>query len=206
MRFRRSRLIANLSTKSAMSNPGHDTDPPHISRGILQQIPTPLKEADYPYVKYWHHRRRDKARYTPIKVTSKAINDDDESSESDSDDAASKRKEKVFPFLEKENGEVICASEKDVLYDEVRAWWNDNITAARTPRNWSSAGATLRDKFRLDIEAKFPFLRLCSGHWKVDELWKRNYHSWKTTFLQRIEKAKKRTRNHEEDMQTAYDK
>src|SRR5262249_45008502 len=40
-----------------------------------------------------------------------------------------------------------------------------------------------------DIEAKFEFLRLCSGHWKVDAVWKKNYHSWKTTFRSQLKKS-----------------
>ena len=47
------------------------------------------------------------------------------------------------------------------------------------PDNWSSAGTTLCDKFQDVLEEKFPFLCFCAGQWKVEALWKKNYHSWK---------------------------
>ncbi len=173
-------------------------------------MPKPLAEANYPDVKHWHHQQQDKAQYTAINVTSKANNADEdsssESSDGNSNGATSRRKDNVFAFLEKESGELISVSEKEALYDEVHAWWNNNVTAGCIPRNWSSAGAMLRDKFRFDLEVKFPFLCLCSGHWKVDELWKKNYHSWKTTFLQRLEKEKKRTHAGDETTQISHNK
>ena len=49
--------------------------------------------------------------------------------------------------------------------------------------------STLRDKFRDVIEEKFPFLRLCAERWKVETLWKKNYHSWMRSYLAR--KARK---------------
>jgi len=193
-----------------MLNSQSDVETPDPLHRVPQKMPKPLVEANYPDVKHWHHRQRDKAQYTAINVTSKANNADEdsssESSDGNSNGATSRRKDNVFAFLEKESGELISVSEKEALYDEVHAWWNNNVTAGCIPRNWSSAGAMLRDKFRFDLEVKFPFLCLCSGHWKVDELWKKNYHSWKTTFLQRLEKEKKRTHAGDETTQISHNK
>jgi hypothetical protein len=96
-----------------------------------------------------------------------------------------KRESGVLAFLEDENGKVIDHRERKRLYAELRGFWNDNIDSKCPPDNWSSAGATLCDKFRDILEEKFPFLRLCAGRWKVEALWKKNYHSWKWSLLAR---------------------
>lgn len=96
-----------------------------------------------------------------------------------------KQESGVLAFLEDEAGKVIDPCEKTRLYAEVRGFWNDNVDPASPPDNWSSAGATLRDRFRDILEEKFPFLRLCSWRWKVEALWKMNYHSWKRSLLDR---------------------
>lgn len=154
----------------------------------------PLKKADYPNVKFWDRQRHGKTEYTAIRVAASDDDDGDLPSDSERDDKIvfnKREKNKIFSFLENDDGEPITLAEKDALYSEVRGWWNENIDTARVPQNWSSAGTTLRDRFRNDIEEKFPFLRLCSGHWKVDAIWKKNYHSWKTTFHSRVRKEQK---------------
>ena len=99
-----------------------------------------------------------------------------------------KKERGVLAFLKDENGSIISYRQKEQLYAELQAFWNDNIDPNRPPKNWSSVGATLCNKFCDTIEEKFPFLRLCSWRWKVDVLWKRNYHSWKRSLLARQSK------------------
>jgi hypothetical protein len=157
----------------------------------------PLKRKDYPNVKYWDREPRGRAPYAAIKVAATSDNGDDSSSETDDAEnvgSRTKGKSKIFAFLENEDGELISLSEKEALYSEVRGWWNENIDPARVPQNWSSAGATLRDQFRNDIEEKFFFLQLCSAHWKVEAIWKKNYHSWKSTLRSRLKEES--DRNH----------
>jgi hypothetical protein len=43
----------------------------------------------------------------------------------------------------------------------------------------------LRFQRPVSLEEKFPFLCLCAGRWKVEALWKKNYHSWKWSLLAR---------------------
>lgn len=142
-----------------------------------------LKKSDYPNVKHWDWQKNDAVQFAVIKVYDTDAGDSD----SDSEDTGGikKRESGVLAFLEDENGKVISHHERKRLYAELRGFWNDNIDANHPPDNWSSAGATLRDRFRDILEEKFPFLRLCAGRWKVEALWKKNYHSWKRSLLAR---------------------
>ena len=128
-------------------------------------------------------RRGDAVQFAIIKVHDADSCDSDGESNDDKD--MTKQERGVPAFLEDENGNVISYQEKRRLYSELRGFWNDTINPNCPPNNWSSAGTTLREKFRDIIEDKFPFLRLCAGRWKVDALWKKNYHSWKRSLSDR---------------------
>jgi hypothetical protein len=86
----------------------------------------------------------------------------------------------------------ISCDEKKQLYLAMRGFWNDHIDGRNPPLNWSSAGETLRNAFRDFLESKFFYLRLCAGRWKVEELWKRNYHSRLRSFERRTANANSR--------------
>ncbi|KAG7085842.1 hypothetical protein E1B28_003379 [Marasmius oreades] len=172
-----------------------------------------LKQVDYPLVRHWNRRPNDSSQLAVIKVTSleslSGLSDDDGTSESeaqsDSDSnnqsVPQKRRKKnskkksgtskrdgVPAYLEDENGKVINLSTKTIVYNNARSIWNQRIDLRNPPPNWSSAGADLRDEFRDVLEEKHPFLQLCSHRWKVEEIWKRNYHSWLKARLKRLDK------------------
>ena len=142
-----------------------------------------LRKPDYPNVKHWERRQNDAVQFAVIKVYDSDLSDYD--SDSQESGNITKRERGVLAFLEDEDGKLIDRREKKRLYAELRGFWNDNVDVNHPPDNWSSAGATLRDKFRDILEEKFPFLRLCAGRWKVEALWKKNYHSWKRSLLAR---------------------
>jgi hypothetical protein len=98
----------------------------------------------------------------------------------------------VLAFLEDDNGKLISYDDKKQLYCAMRGFWNDRIDGCNPPLNWSSAGESLRNAFRDFLENKFFYLRLCAGRWKVEELWKRNYHSWLRSFARRTAIASSR--------------
>jgi hypothetical protein len=173
-------LITALNAKPRRSDSDSHRTQSHPTSKYLQIT---LKKTDYPNVKHWERRKNDAVQFTVIKVYDTDAGESD--SESDDTGGIKKHESGVLAFLEDENGKVIDHRERKRLYAELRGFWNDNIDANHPPDNWSSAGATLRDKFRDILEGKFPFLRLCAGRWKVEALWKKNYHSWKRSLLAR---------------------
>lgn len=148
----------------------------------------PLRQSDYPKVKHWVRKRGDSSQVSVIKVVdADSISDDDEGLGSDD----LNQEDGVLAFLERDDGKLISYDDKKQLYRAMRGFWNDRIRAdgRSPPLNWSSAGETLRNAFRDFLESKFFYLRLCAGRWKVEELWKRNYHSWLRSFERRTANA-----------------
>ena len=139
-------------------------------------------------VKHWVRKRGDNSQVSVIKVVdADCMSDDDENLGSDSN-----QEDGVLAFLESDNGKLISYDDKRQLYRAMRGFWNDHIDGCNPPANWSSAGETLRNAFRDFLENKFFYLRLCAGRWKVEELWKRNYHSWSRSFAHRTANASSR--------------
>ena len=176
----RTQLITALNAKPQRSNSNIRRTTSQATSKLPLARKT-FKKADYPNVKHWERRQNDAVQFAVIKVYDSDFSDSD----SDSNEGTTKRERGVLAFLEDKNGKVIDRHERKRLYSELRGFWNDNIDSNCPPDNWSSAGATLRDKFRDVLEEKFPFLCLCTGRWKVEALWKKNYHSWKRSLLAR---------------------
>jgi hypothetical protein len=164
----------------------------------------PLRQSDYPKVQHWVRKRGDSSQVSVIKVVDADSTSDDDGNLG-SDDL--NHEDGVLAFLEKDNGKLISYDDKKHLYHAMRGFWNDHIDGCNPPVNWSSAGETLRNTFRDFLEGKFFYLRLCASRWKVEELWKRNYHSWLRSFERRTANASsrqhKRKRDSREDETTS---
>ena len=85
-------------------------------------------------------------------------------------------------FMEDENGDPISEGIKKALRSDAHAYWNELLeTNPKDVRNYSELGLQRKEHFRNTFEAKYPWLRLCSGHWKVDHVWMGYFGSWKNT-------------------------
>ena len=144
---------------------------------LQHKAPITLNKSNYLNVKHWERRWNDAVQVSVIKVHDTDSDDSDSKSDNNKPEGITKKERGVLAFLEDKNSNVIGYRQKKRLYAKLRAFWNDNIDLNRPPKNWSSAGATLHNKFCNTIKEKFPFLCLCAWRWKVDELWKKNYHS-----------------------------
>jgi hypothetical protein len=182
----RNQLIQSLTSIKTSSAPSLGLNFDSATAGT--PIPD-LRQSDYPNIKHWIRKHGDSSQVSVIKVVDvDSMSDDDGNLGSDD----SNHEDGVLAFLEKDNGKLISYDDKKQLYRAMRGFWNDRIDGHNTPLNWSSAGETLRNTFRDFLEGKFFYLRLCAGHWKVEELWKRNYHSWLRSFERRTANASSR--------------
>ena len=75
-------------------------------------------------------------------------------------------------FLEDEYGRPIPDDVKAQLLGDMQAYWKD-LTCSKqiSSLNYSQIGYRVREDFRTTMDGKYPFLRLCEGHWKVSQMW-----------------------------------
>lgn len=176
--------LSSANSKTFLSSPSETTSLP------VSPLPSPelssLQHSNYPNVKHWTRKRGDKSQVTVITVVDAGSESGPDNENLGSDDSVAGKEDGIPAFLENEDGSLITYEEKKQLYLAMRGWWNDNIGNKNPPGNWSSVGETLRNSFRDFLERRFFCLRLCSQRWKVDELWKRNYHSWLRSFKKKI--------------------
>lgn len=81
-------------------------------------------------------------------------------------------------FLEDPRGLQISPELLESLLGDVRGFWNDRKDASPPLCPWNKMGLRIKEEFRTLLEGKYPFLRLCEGHWKVGQLWINHYSAW----------------------------
>jgi hypothetical protein len=86
-------------------------------------------------------------------------------------------------FMVDASGDPVPEGVRADLRTEVVTYWNQIFQKGITPLPYDDNDADILDQFRTRIEKKFPWLRLCEGHWKVKQVWKNCYNNWKKKHL-----------------------
>ena len=85
-------------------------------------------------------------------------------------------------YMEDEHSRLIPESIKKALRRDLYGYWNGLYSSSSDSlRPSSELDLERRDHFRNRFEVSYPWLRLCSGHWKVDQLWLSYFHTWRKT-------------------------
>ena len=68
---------------------------------------------------------------------------------------------------------------------DARGFWFDKFADPETrpllgPRN--KIGFQMSEDFRVTLEGKYPWLRLCEASWKVAQVWQTGWSSWASTY------------------------
>lgn len=121
------------------------------------RIPLNPREGNYS-LKYWHQ-----ASWQVIK--NRAGPDADMS---DNEDSASSI---LTLFFETESGQPVASDAKDEVRKDLAAYWVDMLLSGERPTTYAGLGLKRREHYRITMEDKFPWLRLCDGHWKVRQIW-----------------------------------
>jgi hypothetical protein len=88
---------------------------------------------------------------------------------------------KTTDYLEDESGTPLTEQRRGSIYGHARRFWNTYLQkSGRFPSTYSALDLDTLGHFRSEMERHFSELRLCDNHWKADEIWIRNYHSWRT--------------------------
>jgi hypothetical protein len=128
----------------------------------------PLKRGDYLLVCFW-----DKAAFT------NALSGKNVTTFGSSSNVA---KVETTDYLEDENSIPLTEQQRGAMYGHARKFWNTYLQkSGQFPPSYSALDLDTLGHFRSEMECHFFDLRLCDNHWKTDEIWIRNYHSWRSS-------------------------
>ncbi|KAJ7039325.1 hypothetical protein C8F04DRAFT_1318775 [Mycena alexandri] len=164
----RSNFNALLSSLSKPTTAQSSSLPPLVT----------LDEANFPRAKHWQK-----------KSWTKQIQHD--AGRTSQDNRATKN---CLLFITNQEGELPT---KDALEDIRKLSYSVFFDCERDgilPATWSQAGLNVITRFRSTLEAAFPDLRLCYGHWKADRLASKVFMAWCGTRRKKI-----KDENHSDD-------
>ncbi|KAF9784617.1 hypothetical protein BJ322DRAFT_1109326 [Thelephora terrestris] len=100
-------------------------------------------------------------------------------------------------FFEDESGKMVSDEVKEEVRGDLAAYWVDMLQEGHVPVHYSGLGLKRREDFRLTMEGKYPWLRLCEGHWKVRQLWVNHYKkTWIAAIIDNDPELKIKFANH----------
>jgi len=84
-------------------------------------------------------------------------------------------------YMEDEFGNPIDEDTKEELRGECNFYWNQVVFDGDgdSLQSWQDLGLKRKEDFRIFIEHKFPWLRLCAGHWKMKQVWVNYFGRWR---------------------------
>lgn len=134
---------------------------PRIKKVKTSDIPLNPRREDYINVKYWSQEPWSEVR------RGTSTNDTDSP---------------IFSsFMEDEFGNSISKGVKSAVIDDVKGFWTDMYNTTGPPKPFTQTGLTTKENFRTRMEGRYPWLRLCEAHWKVNQLWINYFTTWKPT-------------------------
>ena len=88
-------------------------------------------------------------------------------------------------FMEDEFGQPIPEEIKEALRTDVFMYWNDVLQRGEgaSLKNFMDLGLKRKDDFHETMENKYPWLRLCAGHWKVKQVWVNYFSRWRDAHM-----------------------
>jgi len=131
---------------------------------FLNPAATPqLKADDYPLVRFWTEKKWNAWK------------------ESDAGQASTSK----HLFLEDDSGRPLPEARVTSILSNMRDIWHEFRRRKLIDANvtWKSMSLIVKKTFRAEIIKSFPELNLCEDTWKVDQLAKRHYASYKQTWF-----------------------
>jgi hypothetical protein len=124
----------------------------------------PLKQKDYPHVKYWlatswTDSKAEKDIFTPSPKPEK-------------------KKNGTFWFLEDASGAPLSDEQCTAITKRARQIFLQLNTSGAGAAKWGDIGNVGQDYYRCQMYSFFPDLRLCELDWKVNRLATETYSSW----------------------------
>jgi len=150
-------------TKSEIEKMIHRVTPGYAPPGSISDIPLNPKREDWEHkMPFWRRRTWSKLRYGhkgPLNLESPILS----------------------AFMEDEHGRPVSEEERDAVNADVQGFWIERVDNPKTRAQLGPQGTigfSISEEFRKQLEGKYPWLRLCEGHWKIAQLWKNAWTSW----------------------------
>ena len=147
----------------------------HISQKFIGPIPGRSKAADiplnpqqenFPKVKYWQPELWNALR--------RGANSQDLDST-------------VFSaFMEDQFGRPIQEATRSNLCQDFGGFFTQLFNMDKMPNSFVRTDLTTRERHRIATEGRFPWLRLCDGHWKYQQTWTHALSGWKKHQLPKL--------------------
>ena len=139
----------------------HTAGPINPPAGLSAISSEPLKE-NYVGLKWW-----DQALWLAVKSNNQQMN-------------LSINCPIISLYMEDKFGEPIPPGVKSALRKDLYTYWNNLFYASSNNlRKYGDLGFDRKNHFHKTFEDKYPWLRLCKAHWKVDQLWISYFSTWK---------------------------
>lgn len=146
-------MVTHISTKIVGGIPGVQ----------LAEIPLNPNEKDYENIGFWKEET-----WQSIRNGSHA-NDTDSSTYS--------------LWMELPTGKHVPDGERGDVRTDAYEFWDNlfNDPKKKNPMAYRQNSFETKEAFRKLMEGRYPWLRLCEGHWKAKRVWKNCFAGWKKT-------------------------
>lgn len=155
------KLIDNVSTKLTGPLPG--TKMPGIPLNPVQD--------DFPGVRFW-----DPSSWNALRKGYGGETDPETSAYS--------------AFMEDQFGRAIPEAERSSLRSDFYSFFVELFNKGNIPAGPSRVDFTAKEEYRIIIEGKYPWLRLCDGSWKFAQAWTNTLGIWKRDHLPKLTRQK----------------
>ena len=81
-------------------------------------------------------------------------------------------------YMEDQNGDKIPESIKRAVRHTAKGFFEGLLQRNDAPAAWGNVPLDVRHQFLNILERNFPFLRLCEGHWKANQVATNSYSQW----------------------------
>ena len=188
---------ALLNGKSSSFERSGPVGPSHNHEARRKLLPQ-LDRNDYKDVKQW-----DKTVYKQLRKSGEGAKLEGCEDNADLEPVTSKkhpRKPKgespiTSSFMELPTGKTATNDEQDAVRARARQFFNLFLTSGRPiPPSSKKVDVRVMDDFIAMMEENFFFLRLCSNHWKSEQVFQTYYPTWHDTYVKKPmaeQKAKK---------------
>ena len=140
------------------------------------ELNIPLKQNDYPKVKFWN-----RGDWTAFQNAAKA---DESKMVVRGRSRASKGINVMMLYVESEDGVPVDGDTANHIRDMAKSYWDG--LGDNPPASWGKAGLQVKSNYCRQMVKWFPDLRLCSRDWKASNIATDSYTGWHKSWQKKL--------------------